>query len=46
MSDFQILLILLGIFLATVLASNAWLAFQERLGGPTDIPKHGRDGTK
>ena len=46
MSDFQILLILLGIFLTTVLASNAWLAFQERQGEQNDIPKHGRDETK
>ncbi len=46
MSDSQILLFLLGIFLTTVMGSNAWLAFQERPGGQNDMPKHGRDGSK
>jgi hypothetical protein len=46
MSELQILLLLLGIFLVTVIASNVWLAFQERPGEHDDMPKHGRDGTK
>jgi hypothetical protein len=46
MSEFQILILLLGIFLATVLASNVWLAFQQRPDRQDDMSKHGRDGTK